>query len=127
MPASYVLESDYHDPDGCYQATKTLLALPQRPTCILVPDDFSYIGGLNAIHEAGLRVPEDISVMGYDGINLSRVMSPRLTTYRQDTAALGKVAAARLVELIEHPKTTVMDRTVIPGQLQEGDSVADIK
>lgn len=127
VPGNYVLESEYHDPDGCYQATKELLALPQRPSCILVPDDFSYIGGLNAIHEAGLRVPEDISVMGYDGINLSRVMSPRLTTYRQDTAALGKAAAARLVELIEHPKTTVMDRTVIPGRLQEGGSVADIK
>ena len=126
VPDEYVRASAYHDTDSCYEATKALLALRTRPSCVLFPDDFSCIGGLNAIREAGLRVPEDISVMGYDGINLSRVISPRLTTYRQDTGALGKTAAARLVEQIEHPKTTVPDRVIISGRLLEGESVADI-
>ena len=101
-----------------------LLALPQPPTCILFPDDFSAIGGLNTIAAAGLRVPDDISVAGYDGIYLSQTMSPRLTTYRQDTAALGRTAAARLIELIEKPRTTVMDRTVVTGALLPGGTVA---
>ena len=61
---------------------------------------------------------------GYDGIYLSQTMSPRLTTYRQDTAALGCTAAARLIELIEKPRTTVMDRTVVTGALLPGASVA---
>ena len=51
-------------------------------------------------------------------------MSPRLTTYRQDTAALGGTAAARLIELIEKPRTCVMDRTVVTGALLPGGTVA---
>ena len=114
----------YHDPECCARETAALLALPQPPTCILFPDDFSAIGGLNTIAAAGLRVPDDISVAGYDGIYLSQTMSPRLTTYRQDTAALGRTAAARLIELIEKPRTTVMDRTVVTGALLPGRTVA---
>ena len=124
VPAEYVVQSAYHDPAGCGEAVKKLLALGERPSCILFPDDFSYIGGLNAIHEARLRVPEDISALGYDGIGLSQVISPRLTTYRQDTVGLGRTAAARLVELIEHPRTTVPDRVIVSGRLLEGASVA---
>ena len=126
VPDAWVIESRFHDPEGCYAATKKLLALPERPSCILFPDDFSYIGGGNALRDAGLRVPEDVSAIGYDGINLSRVISPRLTTWRQNTAELGRVAASRLVALIEHPKTTVLDRIVVPGDLLCGESVAQI-
>ena len=63
----------YHDVDRCAEETRALLALPQRPTCIIFPDDFSALGGYNALPEAGLRIPEDISVIGYDGIYLSPV------------------------------------------------------
>ena len=120
----YIIECVYHDPDRCAEATRRLLELPDRPTCILFPDDFSYIGGLNVLLEAGLRVPDDISVVGYDGIHLAKVM--RLTTYSQNTAALGKTAAERLISLIEHPKTTVLDRVLIEGGLLEGTSVKQI-
>ena len=122
--ADYIREGRYHDPERCAWETAALLALPHPPTCILFPDDFSAIGGLNTIAAAGLRVPDDISVAGYDGIYLSQTMSPRLTTYRQDTAALGRTAAARLIELIEKPRTTVMDRTVVTGALLPGGTVA---
>lgn len=124
VPDSYVRESAYHDAEGCAAVCRELLALSPRPDCILFPDDFSCIGGMNAIREAGLRIPEDISVMGYDGINLSRVISPRLTTYRQDTVGMGRAAAAKLIELIERPKTALLDRVIIPGCLQEGESVS---
>ncbi len=120
----YIRAGRYHDPERCARETAALLALPQPPTCILFPDDFSAIGGLNTIAAAGLRVPGDISVAGYDGIYLSQTMSPRLTTYRQDTAALGRTAAARLIELIEKPRTTVMDRTVVSGALLPGGTIA---
>ena len=124
VPDAWVIESRFHDPEGCYAATKKLLALPERPSCILFPDDFSYIGGWNALRDAGLRVPEDVSAIGYEGINLSRVISPRLTTWRQDTGELGRIAVSRLVELIEHPRTTVLDRIIVPGRLIPGESVA---
>ena len=92
-------------------------------SCILLPDDFSAIGGLSAIQKMGLRVPEDVSVTGYDGIHLASVMHPRLTTYYQDTDILGKTAAAKLIELIEKPRTALLDRTIISGTLREGQSV----
>ena len=124
IPEEYVRECVYHDPDCCAQATRELLALPERPTCILFPDDYSYIGGLNVLTEAGLKVPEDISAVGYDGIHLAKVLG--LTTFSQDTKALGSTAADRLISLIERPKTTLTDRIMIPGALLEGTSVKAI-
>ncbi len=123
-PDEYVRESDYHDTESCYRVCAELLKLDPRPDCILFPDDYSYIGGMNAIRDAHLRIPEDVSVMGYDGINLAQVISPRLTTYHQDTAELGRAAAAKLIELIERPKTALLDRVIIPGTLWEGESVS---
>ena len=126
VPAAYIIPAAFHDTEACRAATKKLLALPERPDCIFFPDDFSFIGGFNAILEAGLRIPEDISAVGYDGIRLSEVISPRLTTWRQSTAELGREATARLVELIEHPKTALIDRYVVSGELLEGESVSDL-
>ena len=124
IPEEYIKECVYHDPDRCAQATREILELPERPTCILFPDDYSYIGGMNVINEMGLRIPDDISATGYDGINLAKVL--RLTTYSQNAQKLGKVAAERLIRLIEHPKTTLVDRIMVPGGLLEGSSVKEI-
>ena len=121
-----VRESCYHDADGCARITKELLSLPDRPTCIIFPDDYSYVGGLNAIREMGLRIPEDVSVMGYDGIQLADVVYPRLTTYCQDTKGIGRAAAKGLIDLIERPRTTLADRIVIPGHIRVRESVAKI-
>ena len=123
VPDVYVREGIYHDADRCARETKALLELPQRPTCILFPDDFSAMGGYNAIAEAGLSIPEDISVMGYDGIYLSRVMKPQLATYQQNTMMLGRTAADKLVQMIEHPRVTLAEQLLVTGKLLEGDSV----
>ena len=122
----WVREGVFHDPQGCRRITKELLAQPEKPTCIFFPDDYSYIGGLNAVTEAGLRIPEDISAVGYDGIPLSRIVSPVLTTWRQDTAGMGAAAASGLIGLIEHPRTAILDRVVVRGSLQEGGSVRQL-
>ena len=127
IPEEYVREGVYHDPDRCAELTQELLKLEVPPTCILMPDDISSIGGGNAIRRMGLRLPGDVSAAGYDGIQLSSVMNPPLTTYRQDTQALGKTAAAKLIELIEKPRTALVDRILIPGRLVEGASVQAIE
>ena len=126
VPDRWIRQGVFHDSKSCCALTKELLRGEDRPTCIFFPDDYSCIGGLNAIHEMGLRVPEDISAVGYDGIPLSRIMSPVLTTWRQDTEALGTVAAAKLIELIEHPRTAILDRVIVEGRLQEGGSVENL-
>ncbi len=125
IPEEYVRECVYHDPDRTARATEELLRLPERPTCIIFPDDYSYIGGMNVINQLGLRIPEDISAVGYDGIHLAKVL--HLTTYSQNTLQIGTVAARQLISLIERPKTTVTDRIMVRGSLLEGTSVKDIR
>lgn len=122
----YIKQALYYDAESNYNATSSLLSMEDRPTCILFPDDFSLIGGIKAIRDAGLKMPDDISVMGYDGIVVSQVMSPKITTYHQSAKKIGKTAARKLVEYIEHPNTTLLDRTIIKGELIEGESVRSI-
>jgi LacI family transcriptional regulator len=126
IPEEYVRDGVYHDVERCAEETRALLALPQRPTCIIFPDDFSALGGYNALAEAGLSIPDDISVMGYDGIYLSRVVNPSLVTYQQNTAALGQTAADKLIELIEHPRVTLPEQIRVSGRLLLGRSVRSL-
>ena len=126
IPEEYVRDGVYHDVERCAEEPRALLALPQRPTCIIFPDDFSALGGYNALAEAGLSIPDDISVMGYDGIYLSRVVNPSLVTYQQNTAALGRTAAEKLIELIEHPRVTLPEQIRVSGRLLDGGSVRSL-
>ncbi|MEI6100490.1 MAG: LacI family DNA-binding transcriptional regulator [Eubacteriales bacterium] len=127
VPDEYVKTASYHDPKSSGIATRELLALNDRPTCIMYPDDFSFIGGMNEIEKAGLVIPRDISVVGYDGIYLSQVLRPRLTTLRQDTETLGREAAIKLVEAIEKPKTFIPQQVMVPGHILEGTSVKTLE
>ncbi len=124
IPEVYIRECVYHDPDCCARETEQLLGLEDRPTCILFPDDFSFIGGRSAIAAHGLRVPEDISAVGYDGIHLARAM--RLTSYSQNTQELGRLAAERLIQQIEHPKTAKPEHIRVPGSFLEGSTVKQL-
>ncbi|MBQ2803331.1 MAG: LacI family DNA-binding transcriptional regulator [Lachnospiraceae bacterium] len=126
IPDEYVKMAAYRDTTTTYKMTNELLDLPNRPTCIFYPDDFAAFGGINAIRERGLRIPEDISVAGYDGIRAVRHLEPRLTTVQQDTEQIGSVAARQLISLIERPKTTIIEQIVVPGRVVEGKSVATI-
>ena len=127
IPEEYVREARYHDPASCERVTRELLALPRRPSCIIYPDDFSFLGGRDVFLEMGLSIPGDISVAGYDGIHLSRVVRPALTTLAQDTDTLGRRSAEMLIEAIENPRTYLPHQELIPGTLLEGGSVAQIE
>jgi DNA-binding LacI/PurR family transcriptional regulator len=75
----------------------------------------------------GLSVPEDVSVTGYDGVPIARVVSPKITTYQQNMLEIGQTAADKVIELIERPRTAIKNNTVIGGTLFEGGSVGTIK
>lgn len=126
IPAEYVKESPYRDTGTAGRMTCELLDLNVPPTCILYPDDFSCFGGIRAIKNRGLRIPEDISVAGYDGIRIGRHIEPPLTTLRQDTTALGIQAGEKLISLIEHPKTTLIEQVLIKGEIYLGSTVGNI-
>ncbi len=127
VPDEYIRISPYRDTKGAYVETVKLLGLREPPTCILYPDDFSAFGGFNAIRERGMRIPDDISIAGYDGIRIARHIEPALTTLQQDTEELGKMVGEKLLSLIEHPKTTLVETLVVEGHVFEGNSVANVK
>lgn len=126
IPDTYIRKAPYRDADKTYKITNELLDLPTPPTCIIYPDDFAAFGGINAIRERGLRIPEDISIAGYDGILAARYLEPRLTTVQQDTEQIGCVAARELISLIERPKTTIIEQISVKGSLVEGASVSTL-
>ena len=122
----YLLGGCYRDPQKTEVLTEKLMKMSDPPTCILLPDDFSAIGALNAFERLGLSVPNDVSVAGYDGITLSQVLSPKLTTFKQDTDGLGKAAAEQLISLINKELPENSEPVVIEGSLLEGGSVRDL-
>ena len=127
LPDSYIREAPYRNVDETRRITDELLSLPDPPTCILCPDDFSALGGIRAIRSRGLQIPEDISVAGYDGNIFSEVMWPKLTTLRQDTETIGRRAAEELINLIEKPKTTLPSSILVEGTLISGESVRKLE
>ncbi len=124
IPDEYVLEAPYRSTEGTAKMTERLLDMKNCPTCILYPDDFSTFGGINVIRERGLSIPGDISIAGYDGIRIGRHIEPVLTTLRQDTETIGAKAGEKLIELIEKPKSAIVERVVIKGEVYKGASVA---
>ena len=86
-----------------YEATTTLLALPEskRPTAIFAANDLSAHGALDAIVEKGLRVPEDISLVGYDDTWYASVLSPQLTSVNINVDLIGRRAVELLIQTIE--------------------------
>ena len=123
----YVREAKYRDSFTAGQITNELLELEEPPSCILYPDDFSAIGGMNVIKNKGFRIPEDISIAGYDGILIASQLEPKLTTYNQNAVEIGTVAAEKLINLIEKPKSTIVGGYTVEGNLIVGESVARVK
>lgn len=101
-----VIRSPHGDPaETGFDAGRTLFAEAPRPTGVLCFSDAIASGVLRAATGAGLRVPDDVSVVGFDDGPLARQLRPQLTTVRQDVAAKGRAAAAALTEQIALAKT----------------------
>ena len=88
--------------DG-YQAALQLLKLPERPTALLVINDLLAIGALRAASDLGLRVPADLSLVGYDDIPLAGYLTPRLTTSSKDMVKVGREVVKLLLARIQDP------------------------
>jgi LacI family transcriptional regulator len=86
---------------GGFSATERLLALPSRPTAIFAANDEMAFGAIDAINSKGLKVPDDISVIGFDDIPTANYIFPKLTTMHQPFEAIAARAVAELLELIE--------------------------
>ena len=123
VPEAYIRECQYNRPETLSAEFQALMRLPEPPTCILCSDDYAALGAYRAAGELGLRIPEDISIAGFDGIVLTQMLTPPLTTVRQNQEAIGRVAAERLISLITSPKTAIAEIAMIPCELIKGGSV----
>jgi DNA-binding LacI/PurR family transcriptional regulator len=123
----YLRQGKYHDADSAQELAAAMMKLYDPPTCIILPDDVCSIGAMNAAKEAGLKIPDDISVIGFDGIKMTQLMNPSVTTYYQDTVEIGRRAAEILVKLIRKEKIPEEEREiVIGGKLIKGNTVKRI-
>jgi LacI family transcriptional regulator len=117
-----VQAGDYSKPTG-YICTQKLLSLPKPPTAIFAANDQSAFGVLEAAHEAGLRVPNDLSIIGFDNIPESAYVTPPLTTVDQSIERMGFIAARLLMRLISEGEVENSIYT-IPTQLVVRESCA---
>ncbi len=127
VPDTYLKKSFYRNLESASRCTEELLSLDIPPTCIIYPDDYSAVGGINHIKKHGLSIPDDISVAGYDGVFIADQLEPKLTTVYQDTKTLGSSAAQRLIELIEKPKLSIIEHIVIDSKLIVGGSIRSLE
>jgi DNA-binding LacI/PurR family transcriptional regulator len=127
VPPEHLRQGLYDDIALTRDIVLELLRLPERPTCILLPDDVAYLGAQEAAREMGMRIPEDISFGGYDGIPLTQAMTPRLTTIRQSCEDIGRMAARRLIDLIESPDTASRKANIFPVELIEGGTIGTVR
>ncbi len=96
-----ILAGDFQSQSG-HEAMRSLLTLSSPPTAVFVCNDLMAIGALCAAHEAGLRVPQQLSIVGFDDIALASFTTPRLTTVAQPKYEMGLLAAEMLAERIKH-------------------------
>jgi len=108
---AYVEAGDFYRDSG-EAAMRALLALPEPPTAVFVAADMMAVGAIEAVRSAGLRVPEDVAIVGFDDVQLAPFIDPPLTTIRQDRVGLGLAAGQALIEQIEHPERALATLTL---------------
>lgn len=124
----YDEEQDYqgvrYSYDGGYQATQRLLENGRQFTALFAAADVMAIGAIRALRDAGLRVPEDVSVMGFDGLPLGSYLVPQLSTVSQSVTLLAKRSVEILISSIE--KGTPPQRETVPFVVHQRESTRHI-
>ncbi|MBK6304682.1 MAG: LacI family DNA-binding transcriptional regulator [Gemmatimonadetes bacterium] len=112
----YEAQGDFSEASG-HRAVQELLALPDRPTAIFCANDSMAIGGLAAVHDAGLRVPEDMTVVGFDDIPLAHYMSPPLSSVHVPVFEMGERAVTRLIAALKGEPVSERRHERLPTRL----------
>lgn len=112
--------------EGGRRALRSLLAVPEPPTGVICSSDMMAIGALQEAHTQGLRVPDDLSIVGFDGIAAASWTQPPLTTVAQPIADIAETAVSALWSLVEEPERPVPNVLFRP-KLHEGRSTAPPK
>jgi len=107
------LEGESSSPELGYEVTRKLLATGEKFTALFAFNDISSIGAIRALREAGRRVPEDVSVVGFDDIQSAAFQNPGLTTVRQPLREMGVLAAETVLRRINAPPKALYPKTIM--------------
>jgi DNA-binding LacI/PurR family transcriptional regulator len=107
-----------------YGPVKALLSRTRDFTALFAFNDISAFGAIRALHEAGLRVPDDVSVIGFDDVLSAPFSIPSLTTIRQPLREMGKAGAECLLHRINHPKASYPEQVIVQPELVVRESTA---
>ncbi|AIO18696.1 putative HTH-type transcriptional repressor ExuR [Candidatus Izimaplasma bacterium HR1] len=112
VKADYLISGDHFSIEEGYNAMNHLLELDDKPTAIFCASDMLAIGAIQAINDEGLSVPKDFSIVGFDGIDLAQLISPRLSTIKQDTYKIGQIAANQIIQMINDKEHRQLKETI---------------
>ena len=110
----FQLKSDTHSPELGFPVVKQLIARKEQFTAVVAFNDMSAIGMIRALADAKIRVPEDVSIVGFDDIQAAEFTIPRLTTVRQTLSEMGRIAAQCVLQRIQRPEASQREITVAP-------------
>jgi len=122
LRSDYIVHAHWEHTEARAQ-TQRLLEFPEPPDAIFCASDVMAIGALCAIEEAGLRVPEDVALVGFDDSDLARMVTPSLTSVRQDVIGMGTTAIEVMLQILEKPEAS-LPAPVLSVQLEIRESSA---
>jgi LacI family transcriptional regulator len=109
LPAAELVARGNFTTESGHAATLALLDLEEPPTAIFAFNDEMAIGTLQAARERGLRLPEDLSIVGFDDLEHAAIVSPALTTVRQPLAEMGRMAVSLLIRLLDNQRLEALN------------------
>ena len=112
---------------ACQDMLEYLKKKPKLPTAFFADNDIIALGAMKALQEMGYRIPEDISIVGFDDLTFSEISSPPLTTLRVEKREMGKMAVRRLVELIDGIGTSTVTKIQVCPKIIYRNTVKNIK
>lgn len=122
LDEEFIIEAKHYDFDNGYWAGRVFLEKENRPNSVFVAADLIAMGFIRCLQENGVRVPEDVEVISFDDIPFAHLFTPSLTTIKQDKEMIGKIAAIRLLDMIEHNEHRNYVKELVPIDLIIRDS-----
>lgn len=123
IPSGYEVAGDFEFCGGLV-AMKQLLALPEPPEAVFTSNDAMAVGVYQALHQAGLSIPQDMAVIGYDDIEIAQYMTPPLTTIHQPKDSLGELAIDTLIHRLNNPEAEPQVLILTPELIERGSVVS---
>ena len=127
VPEYFMADGKNYTRENGFDAMNEILKNENQPTAVVCASDMLAIGAIQAINKHGKSVPEDYSIIGFDGIDAGQLISPKLTTVRQDADQMGKMAAKNILKMIRLKKRTKQGETIaVETSILEGETTRQI-